>query len=170
MTEPEPDLPGVMWSPPFAETASAEELADVMARVERAIQQMPSPAEAMARLDNPMRLPMSDLRTADDAFDASAIARALGISDLELSQGVRASASTLPKTSEEGLRHLVLIGFARVIAAARVLLPDEIARRDWLHRPQPRLNGRTPMQSMLAGGAWEVARGLEMILDGGGGS
>ena len=124
----------------------------------------------MASLGDPVCLPVPDLRSADGWLHPAAITTALGITDLELRHEVRATRSTLPATSDAQATHPVLIGFARVIAAARLLLPDESARRDWLHCPQPRLGGLTAMERMLAGHAREVAWRLEMVLDGGGGA
>lgn len=77
----------------------------------------------------------------------------MGISTLDLSLSVTATRPTFPETSDAASTHLALAGFARVIAALRVLLPEETARRSWPHRRQQRWDGRSALERLLAGDA-----------------
>ncbi len=163
--DPEPLGEGESWSPP----AGLEALPDVLARVERALREMPSPEEATARVAQLMLANVRDLRSESGRLNAAAIADALHISISALARAMHISAELLEEEADAQRWQNALAGFARVVSALRDLVREREDRIEWLGRSQPRWSERSALDLMLAGEAETVARLLERIRDGGGG-
>ncbi len=166
---PEPLLAGERWSRPLSETLSPDEIAEVLARVRLAVKNLPSPAQVEERLARSLPFDAPDLKTASGAFDAEKVADVLGISAAALATALNACRYRFARPSGAQNDVHALWVYARIVVPLRALLPDEVERRAWLDRPQPRWENRSSMEMLLAGDGEPVAHLLERICYGGGG-
>lgn len=145
---------------------SDDAVAAAVARVREAAQQ-PSPAEQMERFAEMLDVPTPDLRARSGRLDAKQVAAAFGLSLRQLATALPISSQALSETPDSPKAQPVLHAMARILAALRVILPNETTQRAWLQTPNSRWQNRSPLDVMLAGKGETVARVLEIIRDGG---
>lgn len=148
-------------APSNAEVAAAREA------IEGMIDDLPTPAERIARAAEWIRVDAPALRDPKSGrLDAARIAAVLGIpvSRLAAVAGVTQQALSARPASPKAQTGLQLV--ARVLAALEEMLP-EAHRQMWLNTPLQRLGGETPLAIILDGRADVLARTLERALEGG---
>lgn len=163
-TEPEP-LPPARVTP--VEAPSDAEVAAAREAIKGMIDDLPTPAERLARAAEWIRVDAPALRDAKTGrLDAARIAAVLGVpvSRLAAVAGVTQQALSARPASPKAQAGLQLI--ARVLAAVEEMLP-EVHRQMWLNTPLQRLGGETPLAMILGGRADVLARTLERALEGG---
>ena len=100
------------------------------------------------------------LRAATGRLDATKIAKRLDVPIARLASVVGVSRQALSQTPDSPGIQAALRPIARMFDVLdSVLSPDD--ERKWLHATHPRLEGKTPLETVMNGGAEVVARMLE---------
>lgn len=154
---------GEHWEAPLAPDAATA----AIARVREAAERLPTDAAQTARLTEVLAALVPHLRAASGRLDARRVAAALGLSLRQLAMALPVSPQALSETPDSPKAQPALHTLARIVAALRVILPDDAGRLAWLQTPNARWQHRAPRDAILAGQAEAIARTLEMIRDGG---
>lgn len=146
---------------------SDAEVAAALAAVERAVDDLPSPAERAARSAELLAVDAPELRDPKTGrLDASRIAAGLGVPVSRLAAIAGVTQQALSRRPDSPGAQAGLQPVARVIAALGELLPAGHAQM-WLNTPLRKLGGETPLAMILDGRADVLARIMERALDGG---
>jgi hypothetical protein len=109
-----------------------------------------------------LRIATPDLRAPSGRLDATKIAKQLGVPIARLAALVGVSRQALSQTPDSpGIQH-ALDPIARTLHVLDDSLhPDD--QRKWLRTSRENLDGRTPLDRIMSGGADAVARMLESV-------
>jgi hypothetical protein len=169
--KPAPLAPGESLLPrarvtPRAAPADAEAAA-ARAAVERAVDDLPTPAERVVRASELVEVDAPALRDwKTGRLDAGRIAAALGVPVSRLAAVAGVTQQALSRRPDSPGAQAGLQPVARVIAALGELLPAGHTQM-WLNTPLRKLGGETPLAMILGGRADKLARIMERALDGG---
>jgi len=144
--------------------------AAIQARIETVGERLPSAAERMARVRaanaDVLAVLTPELRGAKGLLDANKVAARLGTTPAQLARALGTSKQRLGQNPAGPALQDGLEPMARVIAALGNAVPEDLFA-PWLNTRHALLDGRTPLETILSGGAERVALLLESALSGG---
>lgn len=146
---------------------SHAEVAAARAAAERAVDDLPTPAERIVRASELIEVDAPALRDwKTGRLDAGRIAAALGVPVSRLAAVAGVTQQALSRRPDSPGAQAGLQPVARVISALGELLPAGHTQM-WLNTPLRKLGGESPLAMILGGRADELARVMERALDGG---